>query len=203
MKTIEVKLNDYNAPTELPTSIIDLLNEEKRLLEKIKMVEDNKVIIRQEILKREGDALKEQLESMFSKIGMTCTSSGKVSYNDYSIDIGFSDYHYASIQFKLEVPTKINEELSRRSRIVWEYGTELNLFVSLSGRDAELGIVGRFFEFWGNIDSLRDCVHERIKRRNQNYNMGKYTDFDLSTFMERNFNTIKDIIVIRNSGYRN
>ena len=199
MKTIEVKLNDYNAPTELPTSIIDLLNEEKRLLEKIKMVEDNKVIIRQEILKREGDALKEQLESMFSKIGMTCTAKGEVSYNDYSIDIGFSDYHYASIQFKLEVPTKRNEELSRRSRIVWEYGTELNLFVSLSGRDAELGIVGRFFEFWGNIDSLRDCVHERIKRLNQNYNMGKYTDFDLSTFMERNFNTIKDIIVIRNN----
>ena len=199
MKTIEVKLNDYNAPTELPTSIIDLLNEEKRLLEKIKMVEDNKVIIRQEILKREGDALKEQLESMFSKIGMTCTSSGEVSYNDYSIDIGFSDYNYASIQFKLEVPTKRNEELSRRSRIVWEYGTELNLFVSLSGRDAELGIVGRFFEFWGNIDSLRDDVHERIKRRNQNYNMGKYTDFDLNTFMERNFNTIKDIIVIRNN----
>ena len=29
--------------------------------------------------------------------------------------------------------------------------------------------------------------------------MGKYTDFDLSTFMERNFNTIKDIIVIRNN----
>jgi len=199
MKTIEVKLNDYNAPTELPTSIIDLLNEEKRLLEKIKMVADNKVIIREQILKREGDALKEQLESMFSKIGMTCTSRGEVSYNDYSIDIGFSDYHYASINFKLEVPTKRNEELSRRSRIVWEYGTELNLFVSLSGRDGELGIVGCFFEFWGNIDSLRDCVHERIKRRNQNYNMGKYTDFDLNTFMERNFNTIKDIIVIRNN----
>ena len=199
MKTIEVKLNDYNAPTELPTSIIDLLNEEKRLLEKIKMVADNKVIIREQILKREGDALKEQLESMFSKIGMTCTSRGEVSYNDYSIDIGFSDYHYASINFKLEVPTKRNEELSRRSRIVWEYGTELNLFVSLSGRDGELGIVGCFFEFWGNIDSLRDCVHERIKRLNQNYNMGKYTDFDLSTFMERNFNTIKDIIVIRNN----
>ena len=127
MKTIEVKLNDYNAPTELPISIIELLNEEKRLLEKIKMVEDNKVIIRQEILKKEGDALKEQLESMFSKIGMTCTSRGEVSYNDYSIDIGFSDYNYASIQFKLEVPTKRNEELSRHPRIVWEYGTELNL----------------------------------------------------------------------------
>ena len=56
MKTIEVKLNDYNSPTELPSSIIDLLNEENILLNKIRMVEENKVIIRKEILQKEGDA---------------------------------------------------------------------------------------------------------------------------------------------------
>ena len=57
MKTIQVKLNDYNSPTELPTSIIDLLNDENTLLDKIKVVEENKVIIRKEILQKEGDAL--------------------------------------------------------------------------------------------------------------------------------------------------
>ena len=52
MKTIEVKLNDYNAPTQLPNSIIELINQENILLDKVRMVEANKVIIREQILQK-------------------------------------------------------------------------------------------------------------------------------------------------------
>ena len=101
MKTIEVKLNDYNAPTELPNSIIELLNEENILLDKIRMVEANKVIIREQILQKQGEYLKEQLESMFSKIGMSVLSS-KLNYSDYRIEVGFE--YNKKITFVLEVP---------------------------------------------------------------------------------------------------
>jgi len=189
MKTIEVKLNDYNAPTELPTSIIDLLNEEKRLLEKIKMVEDNKVIIREQILKKEGEYLKEQLESMFSKIGMGVLSS-KLNYSDYRIEIGFG--YGGNITFVLEVPNKKNEELSRHPRHVWEYGTELKLFAFIR---FEYYNSNSMKEFWGDINTLDD----NEIRHYGNVNMGEYTDFDLNTFMERNFEPIKELIVMKNN----
>jgi hypothetical protein len=194
MKTIEVKLNDYNAPTQLPNSIIELLNEENILLDKIRMVEANKVIIREQILKKEGEALKEQVESMFSKIGMEIQySTDEVKYNCYSFDVGFDREDY--IRFTLEVPTKKNEELSRHPRGVWEYGTELKLFVH--------GIFkyhnpNKFSEYWGDINIL----DENEIRRHVNHHMGEYTDFDLNTFMERNFETIKELIVIKNNRIR-
>jgi len=194
MKTIEVKLNDYNAPTQLPNSIIDLLNEENILLDKIRMVEANKVIIREQILKKEGEALKEQVESMFSKIGMEVQYyTAEVTYTQYSIDVGFDRENY--IRFLLEVPSKKNEELSRHPRGVWEYGTELKLFIN--------GIFkyhnpNKFSEFWGDINTLDD----NGIRHYGNHHMGEYTDFDLNTFMERNFETIKELIVIKNNGIR-
>ena len=191
MKTIEVKLNDYNAPTQLPNSIIELINQENILLDKVRMVEANKVIIREQILQKEGEALKEQVESMFSKIGMEiqfCTA--EVKYNCYSFEVGFDRENI--IRFTLEVPAKKNEELTRHPRIVWEYGTELNLFVH--------GIFkyynpNKFSEFWGDINTL----DETKTRRHGNHHMGEYTDFDLNTFMERNFETIKEFIVIKNN----
>lgn len=194
MKTIEVKLNDYNAPTQLPNSIIDLLNEENILLDRIRMVEANKVIIREQILKKEGEALKEQVESMFSKIGMEIQySTGEVKYNCYSFDVGFDREDY--IRFTLEVPNEKNEELSRHPRGVWEYGTELKLFVH--------GIFkyhnpNKFSEFWGDINTLDD----NEIRHYGNHHMGEYVYFDLNTFMERNFKTIKELIIIKNNGIR-
>ena len=191
MKTIEVKLNDYNAPTQLPNSIIDLLNEENILLDKIRMVEANKVIIREQILQKEGDALKEQVESMFSKIGMEIQySTAEVTYNCYCFEVGFDREDY--IRFTLEVPTKKNVELTRQHRVVWEYGTELNLFIN--------GLFkyynpNSFKEFWGDINILDD----NGIRHYGNHHMGEYTDFDLNTFMERNFETIKELIVIKNN----
>jgi len=190
MKTIEVKLNDYNAPTELPNSIIELLNEENILLDKIRMVEDNKVIIREQILKKEGDALKEQLESMFSKIGMSVLYA-KLNDYAYRIEVGFESDN--NITFVLEVPTKKNEELSRHPRHVWEYGTELNLFVFTRFKYGNEN--GHLTEFWGDTNNLSDTQ----KRHYANVNMGEYTDFDLGTFMERNFKAIKELIVMKNN----
>ena len=187
MKTIEVKLNDYNAPTELPNSIIELLNEENILLDKIRMVEANKVIIREQILQKQGEYLKEQLESMFSKIGMAVLSS-KLNYSDYRIEVGFE--YNNNITFVLEVPNKKNEELSRDSRNVWEYGTELKLFVFTRFKYSNENSMK---EFWGDINTLDD------NQRRHYVNMGEYTDFDLNTFMERNFNAIKELIVMKNN----
>jgi len=187
MKTIEVKLNDYNAPTELPNSIIELLNEENILLDKIRMVEANKVIIREQILQKQGEYLKEQLESMFSKIGMVVLSS-KLNYSDYRIEVGFE--YDNNITFVLEVPNKKNEELSRHPRLVWEYGTELKLFVFTRFKYSNENSMK---EFWGDINTLSD------NQRRHYVNMGEYTDFDLNTFMERNFNAIKELIVMKNN----
>jgi len=189
MKTIEVKLNDYNAPTELPNSIIELLNEENILLDKIRMVEANNVIIREQILQKQGDILKEQLDSMFSKIGMSVFGSG-LNYSDYRIEVGFE--YDNKITFVLEVPNKKNEELSRHPRSVWEYGTELNLFVFTSFKYYN---DYRFKEFWGDINTLSD----NEIRHYGDVNMGEYTDFDLNTFMERNFKAIKELIVMKNN----
>ena len=185
MKTIEVKLNDYNAPTELPISIIDLLNEEKRLLEKIKMVEDNKVIIREQILKKAGEYLKEQLESMFSKIGMSVIKwTSNVKSNEYRVEVGF-DYS-KTITFLLEVSSTKNEELSRHPRHVWEYGTELSLYV--------------FSKFtYYNKNNISELWGNGCNRHNNYKECGSYTEFDINSFMERNFNTIKEIIVLRNN----
>ena len=187
MKTIEVKLNDYNAPTELPNSIIELLNEENILLDKIRMVEANKVIIREQILQKQGDILKEQLDSMFSKIGMSVLSS-KLNYSDYRIEVGFE--YNNNITFVLEVPNKKNEELSRDSRNVWEYGTELSLFVFTRFKYSNENSTK---EFWGDTNTLSD------NQRRHYVNMGEYTDFDLNTFMERNFKAIKELIVMKNN----
>jgi hypothetical protein len=187
MKTIEVKLNDYNAPTELPNSIIELLNEENILLDKIRMVEANNVIIREQILQKQGDILKEQLESMFSKIGMSVFGRG-LNYSDYRIEVGFE--YNNNITFVLEVPNKKNEELSRDSRNVWEYGTELSLFVFTRFK---YGNENSTKEFWGDTNTLSD------NQRRHYVNMGEYTDFDLNTFMERNFKAIKELIVMKNN----
>lgn len=184
MKTIEVKLNDYNSPTKLPSSIIDLLNDENTLLDKIKMVEENKVIIREEILQKEGDALKVQLELIFSKIGMVVISSTlNVNGNEYRIEVGF-DYS-KTITFLLEVPTPKNEELSRGSRHVWEYGTELSLYVFSTFTYYNKNNIS---ELWGNGDN----------RHNHYKKCGSYTDFDINSFMERNFNCLKELITLHN-----
>ena len=194
MKTIEVKLNDYNAPTQLPNSIIELINQENILLDKVRMVEANKVIIREQILQKEGEALKEQVESMFSKIGMEVQYyTAEVKYDCYSFEVGFDREDY--IRFTLQVPTKKNVELTRHPRSVWEYGTELKLFIN--------GIFkyhnpNKFSEFWGDINIL----DETKTRYYGNHHMGEYTDFDLNTFMERNFETIKELIVIKNNRIR-
>ena len=129
MKTIEVNLNEYNSPRELPSSIIDLLNDENTLLDKIKVVEDNKQIIREEILQKEGEALKQQVKSIFSKIGMSVIrwDTHNNNRNDYRIEVGFDNSQ--TITFLLEVTSAKNKELSRGSRLIWEYGTELSLYV--------------------------------------------------------------------------
>jgi len=185
MKTIEVKLNDYNSPTELPSSIIDLLNDENTLLDKIKMVKENKLIIREEILQKEGDALKVQLELIFSKIGMVVISSThKVKGNEYRIEFGFN--YSQTITFLLEVPTPKNEELSRGMRSVWEYGTELSLYIFSKFTYYNKNDIS---ELWGNGDN----------RHNHYKECGSYTDFDINSFMERNFNCLKELITLHNN----
>ena len=184
MKTIQVELNDYNSPTELPSSIIDLLNEENTLLDKIKMVEDNKVIIREEILQKEGDALKLRLKSMFTKIGMGVISSTKnVDGDEYRLEFGLN--YYQTITFLLIVPTPKNEELSRGTRHVWEYGTELSLYIFSKFTYYN---ENKFNELWGNGDN----------RHNHYKECGSYTDFDINSFMERNFNCLKELITLHN-----
>ncbi len=184
MKTIQVKLNDYNSPTELPSSIIDLLNEENTLLDKIKMVEENKVIIRKEILQKEGDALKQQLEEIFSKIGMSVIKwTTNVDSHNYRVELGF-DYD-KTITFWLEVPTPKNEELSRGSRLIWEYGTELSLYVFSTFKYYNKNNIS---ELWGNGDN----------RHNHFKECGSYTEFDINSFMERNFNCLKELITLHN-----
>jgi len=184
MKTIQVKLNDYNSPTELPSSIIDLLNDENTLLDKIKMVEENKVIIREEILQKEGDALKVQLELIFSKIGMSMIKwTSNVMSHDYRVEFGFN--YSQTITFLLEVPTPKNEELSRGSRHVWEYGTELSLYVFSTFTYYNKNNIS---ELWGN-----GC-----NRHNNYKECGSYTEFDINSFMERNFNCLKELITLHN-----
>tara|TARA_R110002110_G_scaffold163400_6_gene363201 strand:+ start:900 stop:1460 length:561 start_codon:yes stop_codon:yes gene_type:complete len=185
MKTIQVKLNDYNSPTELPTSIIDLLNDENTLLDKIKVVEENKVIIREEILQKEGDALKVQLELIFSKIGMSVIGwTSNVNSNEYRVEVGF-DYS-KTITFLLEVTSAKNEELSRGSRLIWEYGTELSLYVFSTFKYYNKNNIS---ELWGN-----GC-----NRHNNYKECGSYTDFDINSFMERNFNCLKELITSHNN----
>jgi hypothetical protein len=48
-------------------------------------------------------------------------------------------------------------------------------------------------EFWGDTNTLSD------NQRRHYVNMGEYTDFDLNTFMERNFKAIKELIVMKNN----
>ncbi len=191
MKTIQVKLNDYNSPTELPSSIIDLLNEENILLDKIRMVEENKVIIRKEILQKEGDALKQQVEEIFSKIGMSVIKwTTNVDSNDYRIEVGFE--YDKTITFLLEVTSAKNEELSRGSRLIWEYGTELSLYIFSTFKyynDFD------FRELWGNGDN--GC--NGSNRHNHFKECGSYTEFDINSFMERNFNCLKELITLNNN----
>ena len=186
MKTIEVKLNEYNSPRELPSSIIDLLNDENTLLDKIKVVEDNKQIIREEILQKEGDALKQQLEEIFNKIGMSVIrwNTHNNSQNEYRVEVGFDNSK--TITFLLEVSSTKNEELSRGSRIIWEYGTELSLYVFAKFTYYNKNNIS---ELWGN-----GC-----NRHNNYKECGSYTDFDINSFMERNFNCLKELITSHNN----
>jgi hypothetical protein len=185
MKTIEVKLNEYNSPRELPSSIIDLLNDENTLLDKIKVVEDNKQIIREEILQKEGDALKQQLEEIFSKIGMSVIKwTSNVDSHNYRIEVGF-DYSN-TITFLLGVSSSKNEELSRGSRLIWEYGTELSLYV-----------FSRFTYY--NKNNISELWGNGCNRHNNYKECGSYTDFDINSFMERNFNCLKELITSHNN----
>ena len=196
MKTIEVKLNDYNSPTELPSSIIDLLNEENILLDKIRMVEENKVIIRKEILQKEGDALKQQLEEIFSKIGMSVIKwTTNVDSHNYRIEVGFE--YDKTITFLLEVTSAKNEELSRGSRLIWEYGTELSLYVFPTFKYYNHF---DFRELWGNGDV--QMIQGEPTLFTQDNKLGEYTDFDINSFMERNFNHLKELIILHNNSIK-
>ena len=191
MKTIEVNLNEYNSPRELPSSIIDLLNDENTLLDKIKVVEDNKQIIREEILQKEGEALKQQVKSIFSKIGMSVIrwDTHNNNRNDYRIEVGFDNSQ--TITFLLEVTSAKNKELSRGSRLIWEYGTELSLYVFSKFKYYN---ENNFRELWGNGDN--GC--NGVNRHNHYKKCGSYTDFDINSFMERNFNCLKELITLHN-----
>jgi hypothetical protein len=124
------------------------------------------------------------LKSMFTKIGMGVISSTKnVDGDEYRLEFGLN--YYQTITFLLEVSSSKNEELSRGSRLIWEYGTELSLYVFSTFKYYNKNNIS---ELWGNGDN----------RHNNYKECGSYTDFDINSFMERNFNCLKELITLHN-----